>query len=389
VHRSPGGSRSRERLGSRHPGPYAAGGVRLSKAEIDLLRKEIERIDEKIIELVSQRRQVAFEIGLVKRKDGLPVKDKGREKKIREAFAKRARSKGSDPDIAVKIAELLIFDSIVIQSRKTRKDLAGKNALVVGGSGRMGAWICRRLSNRGATVKVWDPRGRLEGYENVKALGSAVRGSDITVIASPLGTAPAELRLVLKANPEGLVFDVCSVKSHIAKQLRAAARSGVKVASVHPMFGPNVPTPKGRNVIVCDCGNAEGVTLAAKLFSGAGANVVRVPLEKHDELMAYVLGLSHLSLLLFASTLADSGKSLDALRDAQGPSFERMLAASRELSRESVRVYHDIQALNPNTRPMFAKFVNSVKFLKMASIQKDPARFRKLMESNRKYLEVR
>jgi hypothetical protein len=66
-----------------------------------------------------------------------------------------------------------------------------------------------------------------------------------------------------------------------------------------------------------------------------------------------------------------------------------MLAASRELSRESVRVYHDIQALNPNTRPMFAKFVNSVKFLKMASIQKDPARFRKLMESNRKYLEVR
>ena len=66
-----------------------------------------------------------------------------------------------------------------------------------------------------------------------------------------------------------------------------------------------------------------------------------------------------------------------------------MLAASRELSGESVRVYHDIQTLNPNTRKMLTKFVNSVKFLKAASLQRDPARFRKLMESNRKYLEVR
>jgi len=361
----------------------------LSKGEIELLRKEIERIDAKILELVSQRSQASFEIGLVKQKDGLPVRDKSREERVKQTYAKRARETGSDPDVAVKIAELLISDSARIQTRKTRKDLAGKEALVVGGSGRMGSWLCRRLSNRGATVKVWDPRGKLEGYENVGALKPAVRNSDIVVISSPLGIAPAELKLVLKANPNGLVFDVCSVKSHIAQQLRSAARSGVDIASVHPMFGPNAPTPKGRNVIICDCGSAKGVILAEKLFSRAGANVVKMPIEKHDELMAYVLGLPHLSSLLFATMLAESGQSIAALRDAQGPSFERMLAASRELARESVRVYHDIQALNPNTQAMFTKFVNSVKFLKMASIRKDPTAFRKLMESNRKYLEVR
>lgn len=325
----------------------------------------------------------------MKRKDGLPVRDRGREKKIKGAYAKRARERGSDHELAIKIAELLMSESVKIQTREVKKDLAGKKALVVGGSGRMGAWFCRRLSNRGAIVSVWDPRGRLQGYENVGSLRPAVRESDITVIASPLGVAPDELRLVLESDPKELVFDVCSVKSHIARQLRAAARAGDKIASVHPMFGPNVPTPSGRTVIICDCGSPEGTALAQRLFKGAGANVVRLSLERHDELMAYVLGLSHLGPLLFASTLAASGHRLDELRLVQGPSFERMLAASRELSRESVRVYHDIQALNPNTRAMFTKFVNSVKFLKHASIRRDPTEFRKLIESNREYLEVR
>ena len=291
--------------------------------------------------------------------------------------------------MASKIAELLMMESVKIQERKTRTDLAAKKALVVGGSGRMGAWFCRRLSNRGATVSVWDPRGKLEGYENVSSLTPAVRDSDIVVIASPLGAAPAELRSVLKANPTGLVFDVCSVKSHIARQLRAAARSGKKVASIHPMFGPNVATPRDQTVVVCDCGSKEGTALAKRLVSGSGANVVSMSLDEHDEVIAYVLGLSHLSSLLFATTLASSGRRLGKFTKAQGPSFERMLAYSRELSRESVRVYHDIQALNPNTRAMFSNFINSVKFLKDASIRKDSRDFRSLMESNRQYLEVR
>ena len=325
----------------------------------------------------------------MKGKDGLSVRDKDREREVKKAYKRLALERGLDQSLAVKIADLLMTDSVRIQTRKSANDLDGMKALVIGGSGRMGAWFCRRLSNRGAAVRVWDPRGKLDGYQSVRDLKTAARESDIVVLSSPLGVAPGELKLVLAARPTGLVFDVCSVKSHIAKQLRAAARSGVKVASIHPMFGPNIPTPRGRTIIVCDCGSAEGNALIQQLISGTGAKVVKMSLEQHDRLMSYVLGLPHLVLLAFARTLEGSEESLHSLRSVQGPSFERMLAASRELSRESVRVYHDIQALNPNTKAMFANFVNSVKFLKNASIQKDPEAFRKIMESNRKYLEVR
>jgi chorismate mutase/prephenate dehydrogenase len=336
-----------------------------------------------------QREQLAKEIGLVKSKDDLRIRDKKREKVVKEAFAEKAAGSGSDPQFARKLAELLITDSVKIQLGKKQKDLAGKSALIIGGSGRMGAWFCRRLSNRGAGVVVWDPRGRLEGYRNVTALEPVAAAADIVVVSSPLGVCPEELGRVLDSKPKGLVFDVCSVKTHIKRQLTRAARSGLKVTSVHPMFGPTAATPEGRNVIVCACGNPKADAAASRLFASDGAKVVRTTLGQHDKLMAYVLGLSHASNLLFASVLSNSGSSLESLRLASGPSFERMLANARELSHESIRVYHDIQALNPNSNKMLSDMEKAFERLRNAAQDKDPSEFRMIMESNRRYLEVR
>ncbi len=331
---------------------------------------------------------MATEIGLVKRRDGLDIRDPVREKKVKSDFARRAKVARVDPGFAEVLAEILISRAVRVQLTKKPADLKGKTALVVGGSGRMGAWFCRRLANRGAKVQVWDPRGRLDGYENVSRLAPAARSSDIVIVSSPLGACPEELREVLSAVPKGLVFDVCSVKTHIASQLRSAAKSGIKVTSVHPMFGPSAATPMGRNVIVCDCGSVRANEEARKLFSAAGANVIAAELEKHDELMAYVLGLSHATTVMFATALARSGRGMKDLVSVRGPSFDRMLRSAKELSLESVRVYHDIQALNPNTRKMFGVLEKSMEDIRKASIDKDPEEFRKIIASNRKYLEV-
>lgn len=266
--------------------------------------------------------------------------------------------------------------------------MAGQEALVIGGAGRMGEWTCRFLSNRGASVKVWDPRGELEGYRNERSVAPAAKSAGMVILASPLGACADDLRAVLDASPRGLVFDLCSVKSHIAGTLKRAASDGVAVTSVHPMFGPSAPSPRGRNVIVCRCGCVEADDKAVRLFTSWGANVSLVDIEKHDDLMAYVLGLSHVCSLLFAGTLQRSGKSLSELQAAQGPSFEKLVRMSAELSLESKRVYHDIQALNPNTRHMLVTMETVLRELRKAALDSDPSRFRITMESSKKYLEV-
>jgi hypothetical protein len=59
-----------------------------------------------------------------------------------------------------------------------------------------------------------------------------------------------------------------------------------------------------------------------------------------------------------------------------------------ELSNESRRVYHDIQALNPNTRHVVASMETVLREVRKAALDDDPSRFRMIMDSDRRYLEV-
>ena len=299
-----------------------------------------------------------------------------------------SRSLGLEESRAKVLADLLIDLAVDVQNKRPGKSLKGRSVLVVGGSGRMGEWTCRFFSDRGANVKVWDPRGRLEGYQSVRSISPSGTASDFVVVASPLGKCQDELEQVLKCSPKGIVFDLCSVKAHIYGVLKKAATQGILVTSVHPMFGPSAATPNGRNVIVCDCGNAKANKLVEDLFRTEGARVSTIALNRHDELMAYVLGLSHLCSLLFAGTLARSGKSARELSRFQGTSYAKMTKMARELTNESKRVYHDIQSLNPHTRHMVATMEGVLRDLKKASLDADSVRFSKIMESNKEFLEV-
>jgi chorismate mutase/prephenate dehydrogenase len=361
----------------------------MTKHELETLRDEIQALDAKLLETVALRLEVAREIGLVKERDGLQVRDLAREESVIAEYARKAKSLGIDEDIASRLAGTLIEGSVRVQKGSKSRSLKGMTALIVGGAGRMGEWASRFLSNRGAEVLIWDPRGRLEGYKSVKSLGQAANMADIVVVASPPGTCQEELQAVLDSRPKGLVFDLCSVKSHISGTLRRGAEDGLLVTSVHPMFGPRVPTPKNQNVVICDCGCRKANEQASSLFSKAGARVSITSLERHDELMTYVLGLSHLCTLIFAGTAARSGNDLSAFGEVQGPTFGKMSRMARELSNESKRVYHDIQALNPHTRQMIANMETVTRELRKASLDADPAQFVKIMESDKKYFEVR
>lgn len=360
----------------------------MTRRELESLRAEIERIDRDLVELVFRRQEVSDEVGRVKAKDRLPVRDPAREKAVVREYEKRAKALGMDPGIGRRVAELMISLSVSEQKTKKTKDIRGKRALVVGGGGRMGEWACRLLSTRGADVQVYDPRRKLEGYPNVKKLPRSLEPFDIIIIASPLGACPEDLDEVLGRAPRGLVFDLCSVKAHIATRLRRGASDGLLVTSVHPMFGPSAPSPRGRNVVVCRCGCPEADRKATELLSSEGAEVSTLEIEAHDELMAYVLGLSHMCTLMFSGTTAASGRTAKELRAVQGPSFARLLRMASELSNESRRIYHDIQALNPNTRRMVAAMEEVLRGLRKAALDSDADRFRRIMDSYSDYLEV-
>ncbi len=83
--------------------------------DLEALRREIDRIDSKLLDLVVSRLKVAEEIGRVKVREGVPLTDKGRESEILERWRKRFKEEGFDPALADVLVEALFRVSKEVQ----------------------------------------------------------------------------------------------------------------------------------------------------------------------------------------------------------------------------------------------------------------------------------
>lgn len=69
------------------------------EAELDALRERISRVDDDLIRLIGQRKELAVAIGKVKQRLGLPVMDPAREARVVRKAAERARELGMDEEL--------------------------------------------------------------------------------------------------------------------------------------------------------------------------------------------------------------------------------------------------------------------------------------------------
>src|SRR5262249_14887635 len=174
---------------------------------------------------------------------------------------------------------------------------AGKSAVVIGGAGRMGRWLRSFLTALGYTTGVIDPAAAPDD----DAWGRRVLPSAELVMCSIPPAAIAKLYGELAANPPaGVVVDIASIKTPVIGPIRTLQRAGVRVASIHPMFGPSAVLLRDADVVICDTGDAEATAIVEGLFQPTTARLVRLALADHDRIMADLLSLAHATAIAFA-----------------------------------------------------------------------------------------
>ncbi|HXY70269.1 MAG TPA: prephenate dehydrogenase/arogenate dehydrogenase family protein [Gemmatimonadales bacterium] len=354
--------------------------------ELSTLRERIAAVDAELVALVARRLALARDVGEAKRAAGLPVRSFGTEAEVLARFRDAGAALGLDPSLAERLAHVLIGASV----RRQEESLAapsepGRRILVVGGAGRMGRWLDAFFLGQGHRVTTLDPGGDVPGCARATDLAAAVAGADVVIVATPLSVGARSLGGILAAAPRALVADIFSLKSHVIEELRGAAARGLRVASLHPMFGPDVQTLGGRVLAVLDCGNAAAADEAAALFADTALTITRLPVEAHDAYMQYVLGLSHLVAMLFFTTLAASRRPFDELARVAGTTFYKQARTAAELARENPQLYYEIQKLNRHSRRLFALVKQSLAEIERAALDERPDAFLRLMEAGRAY----
>src|SRR5262249_36487955 len=111
------------------------------------------------------------------------------------------------------------------------------------------------------------------------------------------------------------------------------------------------------------------------------ATLVPLAREQHDRLMSYVLGLSHLLNIVFATALADSGLSYDELKRVGSTTFLSQMRTTAPVARENTELYYAIQRLNAFTPDVHAALSHALETVTDAVRRGDRERFVALMSA--------
>lgn len=363
----------------------------LTESDLLELRQRLDEIDTGIVDLIAERQAVVETIGEHKLKVGSPLRHYEREREVIDRGVARAESHGLSGAVAREILQTLIHHSLSKQEahKLVQSDHGqGRRALVIGGLGRMGVWMCRYLDMVGYRVDVADMAGGDTPYTLVDDWQSAVDDYDLIVVAVPLRPSNDILLQLAKIKPACLVFDIGSLKSPMREGLDAMRDAGCRVCSVHPMFGPDELGLSGRHILFVDMGNQQALQEARDLFSHTAAECVDLSLEEHDEVMAWVLGLSHLVNIAFAGTLAESGEAVPLLKQISSSTFSAQLKVATQVVSENPHLYYEIQQGNVNTAEVSAQFTKVLNELVQSVSSGDEAVFTRHMESANQRLDT-
>lgn len=265
---------------------------------------------------------------------------------------------------------------------------------IVGGAGKMGRWLARALVADGQQVTLvdWDKArleeaGRLAGVDATTDL-SAVSGAGALLLAVPINSFEEVVRGIAPFATAGQVaLDVSSVKV-MPVEVMHRYLPGCLVLGTHPVFGPGADGVAGQNVVLTPTTEAESdlADRLKKLLEGRGAAVSLMTPQKHDELMAVVLGLAHFVAIVAGDTLLGLDR-IQELAGVSGPTFRALLSLISSVLHEDPALYAAIQLNLPALPALEQVFTTKAGEWAEMVQNRDAAAFARRMSALRRALE--
>lgn len=358
------------------------------------LRDEIADLDRALLELFRRRMELAAEVGRVKAETELPIEVRDVEDRVLTRARQHAEACGVSEEVMENVFQSIIRGSVERQYRVgvQLRERRGGRVLVVGGAGGMGTWLRGFLELVGHSVEVVDPAlGALPRAPGRHASLAEIDDLDdysAILISVPLARTSAVLEEVVARRPRGVVVEVASIKAPLAGPFARAREEGVRALALHPMFGPGKSFYEPLTFVLAaqDDPAAERRALEP-LLAHPYAHLVAVPFPHHDRLMGWLLGLAHLTNMVFGTALIGSGLDPAELHACASTTFIRQATNARNVLAEDPQLYLDIQHLNPHRHEVYTAMREALTRLEGLVERRDREGFRQTLASARHALE--
>lgn len=250
---------------------------------------------------------------------------------------------------------------------------------IIGGAGKMGRLFARYFIQRGDEVTISDADkenarrfAEETGIRMARNNMEAAESANLILVCTPIEAVSTVIDEMLKGlSGLAILSEISSVKSPVMPVMRRAARMGMRVLSVHPLFGPGVKDLSGERIAVVPIEDVTSeIDLAKRIFPDM--RIVHVDFERHDYVMALTLSLTHFINMVFASVLAE--ENLRELKSLGGTTFRMQLMLTESVMIEDPGLSASIQISNPYTIRQLQKFLSKagelMRYIKMGERDK-------------------
>jgi len=356
--------------------------------KLEKMREAVRRVDREIIRLVGERLELTRNIGRIKKDAGLPLLNYQVEKAVIENARAVADDLKLSGDFVKAVMQLLINESRTQQERLHYSAYSGdkETILIVGGAGEMGRWLASFFEIQGHEVLIYDIVETDHEFKSVATLEEGLQRATCVVISVSLDVVPETIKRIVSLNFKGLIFDIASIKGHLVDSIQTARQNGALITSIHPMFGPSARTLSDKVICFCDCGSEEALYRARAFFKDTAVRSVDLALDTHDKAISYVLGLSHISNIIYMNVLSASGFQYSELREIASTTFLSQMITASGVINENPELYYLIQKFNPFKQEIYDQMKQAMTSVIDSVLNDKQADFVQDMAASREWL---
>lgn len=315
--------------------------------ELEMLRHRIDETDSELVRLLLQRRELAAQVGVVKRDLGQPLYVPEREAMMLEQRRQQAADMGLSPALIEDVLRRVIRESYQ-QQQAADVHLQDKNVVVVGGAGALGRLFVRLFESAGATVNVIDTGD----WALAEAYCSQ---ADLVLVSVPVAVTVDVISQLPTLPPSCVLADVTSIKQQPLEAM-LAKHSG-PVVGLHPMFGPQQATLAKQLMVACHGRDEDSYQWLLQSIQRWGAQVKQIDAQEHDKAMSFVQVLRHLSTFVYGAHLAQERVDVQQLLDLSSPIYRLELMMVGRLFAQDANLYADIILSDPHNFQMLRRYV--------------------------------
>ncbi len=335
-------------------------------------REKIDAIDDKILDLLKERKEIVLDVLETKVKNTLPIYVPNREREKIDSFRQKAEDHGLDADWAEDFLRMIMSSSRASQSMSNfpKATTEEKTILYVGGSGGMGSLYGRISSASGYHVRTLDKND----WHKVAELTDGV---DLVVVTVPIHiTEDVISRLVPHLKPGTVLTDFTSNKATVLKHMLSVWDG--PVIGLHPMHGPDVANLSRQLMLVCEGRDATAGSWFLEQFELWGLRVKYVDPAKHDHAMHLIQGLRHFVALLHGSFMQKYDLKPEDMIDFSSPIYRAELMMTGRIFAQDPELYADIVFANAERIDLLESFRQHHNYLAEMVVNGDKEQFVKV-----------